>query len=212
MSLDGGPDRNGSGPFLSWRAWIALGLAVDALLWAPACRVGLAFWEPRLWMAMLMCWSHLFFLPALFLDPDHSPERLVRVALRGAVRTAAATVLGAIAGLVTGIGLFISLALADSGRAPGVVNSFTLLDLWVFGSFATGGVIAALCGARLARGFRGEATGPDRVRVAFSGAIASLLLSGPALWSPKGGPGESFAVLFSLALPCLILARPVRGT
>ena len=204
--MDRGPDV--APPPIPWLRWIASGLALDAALWLPACRWDLDGWWPRVWLVSLLCWSHLFLLPALFLDPDRSPERLAAVALRGALATAVAEALAVAAGVVTfWVLLFGGLGWMAQGPVPDGAGRWLAMGLFL-APFAAGGIVGALLAARQAVRAQRWRIRFRPVPVAMGGVIAAGALCFPYVQHPVGVMAHGYFALACLALPGLLLTRP----
>jgi hypothetical protein len=195
-------------PPIPWLGWIARGLALDALLWLPACRWDLDGWWPRAWLVSLLCWSHLFILPALFLDPDRSPERLAAVALRGVWATALADVLAVVTGFVAfWVLVAAGLGLMAQGSLPEQADPRLAGALYVT-PFAAAGIVGALSAMKHAMRTQHWRIRFHRGLIALGGAIAACVFCFPFAPHPDNRIAHDYLVLAALALPALLLTRP----
>ena len=189
-----------------WGRWIGAGLLLDAVLWAPFCQIGRAPFSSGLIMATLLCWSHVFLLPPIFVGRGLPVSALIGGALKGAFFSPLLIFLGLCAGFMSlyfGAVVLGSLSLLLVGRPfPAWLSS--ILTIWFCACVALGGAIAGACAGLVTRDEL-VVPAPAFWRLALGGGMASIVMVPLAL---PVSVAESFVVLLLAALPSLVLFRP----
>jgi rhodanese-related sulfurtransferase len=157
-------------------------------------------------MATLLCWSHIFLLPPIFVGRGLPVSALIGGALKGVFFSPLLIFLGLCAGFMS---LFLGAVVSESlslllvGRPfPIWLNS--ILATWFCACVALGGAIAGACAGLVARDEL-VVPAPAFWRLALGGGMASIVMVPLAL---PVSVTESFVLLLVSALPSLVLFRP----
>jgi hypothetical protein len=203
--------------------WIVAGLVLDAALWTPVALTSQGSVAARLAMVTVLCWSHLYCLPVLFLSPGRSLAATILGLLKGAFFVICAILIGSIAGFaaafILGMPLLLLAFIIAKITGPVARPDVVVLSIWLDGCVFLGGIAAASAAAVFAQE---EPHGPflPKIRyITLSGAIASTALM-PIPHSdiffpmpefalyPRGTTTQSYLALMLIALPGLVLSRP----
>ena len=192
---------------VNWARWIGMGLALDAGLWAPFSQMTRAPISLSLLMATLLCWSHIFLLPPIFLGRGMPAFALIGSMVRGLGYCLIYIFLGGCAGFISAcIGMIlISLCLPLMG-SPFSILLDIVSAMYLIACVGLGGAIA-VAGAGLVAEGELRIPAPAFWRLAVGGALASVVLVAvPYAIADGSGPG-SFLALGLAALPSLLLFR-----
>jgi hypothetical protein len=197
-----------AGPAVPWRRWIGAGLFLDAALWAPFSQMTRTPFLFGLIMATLLCWSHVFLLPLIFLGRGLPRSTLVGGALKGAIFSPFLVSLGAFVSFISvcfGAALISWFLQPFRHPIPEWVNMIAIP--YYLACMAMGGATAGACAGLVARDEL-IVPAPTFTRLALGAAMASIVMvPWPAL-SVAGSIGESFLLLLLASLPSLVLFRP----